>query len=57
MLAVLVCNLCTLALLAGLLGGIVAGFVGARVRIARALAYDPPVDLTLWQGAGRAAPV
>jgi hypothetical protein len=41
MLAVVVCNLASVAMLVGLLAGIVAGVVRARVRVGEALAYAP----------------
>ena len=41
MLAVIVCNICTVAMLVGFLAGIVAGMVEARIAIADALFADP----------------
>ena len=50
MLAVLVCNLCAVVMLGGLITGIVVGFIRARVAIGAALAYDPFAAVT-WRAA------
>ncbi|UAJ09460.1 hypothetical protein [Polymorphobacter megasporae] len=41
MIAVLICSIVNSALIVGLLGGIVVGFIRARVAIAAALFDDP----------------
>ena len=43
MLAVIVCNACTVAMLVGLLGGMAAALFQARDKIATALIADPLV--------------